>query len=743
MNQTFVRRCLILTAAFACLTPAFAVETRFWQQGEFSDFEKGNLKNLSLRSDGRLTLAPVLKELFDTSTPYLWAAALDSKGNVYVAGGAPSGSSAKLFQITPSGSAKTIAELDGLEIHAIAVDRNDRVYAATVPDGKIYRVVPGTKPEVFYDPKAKYIWAMAFASNGDLFVATGDRGEVFRVPPDGKGSVFFRTEETHARSLAIDSKDNLIVGTEPGGLIVRVTAAGQGFVLYQANKREVTAVAVSANGPIYAAAVGSKPTSSATTPPAPAPAPLPAPTLPPAATQPPGTTQRPAVTMTAPPTLAPSAPSVTGGSEIYRIDPDGSPRRVWQNAQDVVYALAFDSKGRPVFGTGNKGNIYRLDSELTYTLLENVPPTQVTAFAKGHNGNLYAVTGNVGKVYQIGPGLEPQGTYESEVFDAGAFSYWGRLIFRADPKSGVAFQARSGNVNHAQKNWSPWTAVNLAGDGGRVEAPPARFLQYRADLRESGGAAPELVSVDLAYMAKNIAPVVEEIEITPANYKFSTPALALTGSIGSTITLPPMGQKKKSASSALDLTSASSQSMTYGKGWAGVRWAAADDNGDTLCYKVEIRGSKETDWKLLKDTVRDKHFAFDSTAFPDGEYVLRITASDAPSNPPDQALSASLVSDPLLIDNTPPEVVDLKGSLASGKVNVSWTAKDTLSLIDKAEYSVNGGEWLVVEPVTRLSDASDLQYRLTLDRPGTGETTIAVRVTDEYDNQAVQKVVLR
>jgi sugar lactone lactonase YvrE len=742
MNHLFPRRWLTAIAAFACITPVFAVETHFWQQGDFSDFEKGNLKNLSLRSDGRLTLAPALKELFDTSTPYLWAAALDSKGNVYVAGGSPSGSSAKLFQIAPSGATKTIAELDGLEIHALAVDKQDRVYAATVPDGRIYRMAPGGKPELFFDPKAKYIWAMAFASNGDLFVATGDRGEIFRVPPDGKGSVFFRTEETHARSLAIDAKDNLVIGTEPGGLVVRVTPSGQGFVLYQGNKREVTAVAVAANGSIYAAAVGSKPTSSATTPAAPAPAPPPPPAVPAPATQPGVTVQRAPVVSTAPPTLGPSAPSVSGGSEIYRIDPDGSPRRVWQNAQDIVYALAFDNQGRPVFGTGNKGNIYRLDSDLAFTLLENVPPTQVTAFATGHNGNLYAVTGNVGKVYQIGPALELQGIYESEVFDAGAFSYWGRLIYKADPNTGIGFEARSGNVNHAQKNWSPWTAVPVNGDGGRVEAPPARFLQFRATLRGSAAAAPELSNVDLAYMAKNIAPVVEEIEITPANYKFSTSALTLSTAAANTISLPPMGQKKK-APSPLDLTSGSSQSMTYAKGFAGARWSATDENGDTLAYKVEIKGVKESEWKLLKDNVRDKHFVFDSTAFPDGEYFLRVTASDSPSNPPDQALTASLVGDSFVIDNTPPEIRGLAGSVSGGRLNVAFTAKDALSLIDKAEYSINGGEWIVVEPTTRLSDSPDLQYRISTERPGSGEVTVAVRATDEYDNQAVQKVVIR
>ena len=56
-------------------------------------------------------------------------------------------------------------------------------------------------------------------------------------------------------------------------------------------------------------------------------------------------------------------------------------------------------------------------------------------------------------------------------------------------------------------------------------------------------------------------------------------------------------------------------------------------------------------------------------------------------------------------------------------------------MISKAEYSVNAGDWTVVQPTTRLSDAPDLQYDLTVDAPD-AERTIAVQVTDEYDDQA-------
>src|ERR1700693_4540905 len=144
--------CLALLV-IAAAPESRAAHTRSWVQTDYEDFEKGVLKNLSLRSDGRLTLAPRSEERFDSTSAYLWALAQDSKGNLFTGGGP----GAKLYRISPNGEKKQLAELEALEIHAIAVDSKDRVFAATSPDGKIYRVAADGKSEVFYDPKCKYI----------------------------------------------------------------------------------------------------------------------------------------------------------------------------------------------------------------------------------------------------------------------------------------------------------------------------------------------------------------------------------------------------------------------------------------------------------------------------------------------------------------------------------------------------------------------------------------------------------
>jgi hypothetical protein len=723
----------ILVAAL-CAAPLFAGETRTWSEADYTDFDKGVAKNLSLRSDGLVTLAPRSREMFEDSAAYLWALARDSKGNLYAGGG----TDAKLYEIPPQGKAKAIADFDALEIHAIAVDAQDRVYAATSPDGKVYRVAGGGKPEVFYDPKAKYIWAMAFDRNGNLFVATGDRGEIHRVTPDGKGKVFFETGQTHARSMAVGADGNLIVGTEPGGLVLRVSPAGEGFVLYQMGKREVTAVAAARDGAIYAAGVGNR------QPGAPAPTSPSGPSSAPPAGVPavnplaPGPTSAPVIR----PVAAPAAPAAVpaGGSEVVRIDPDGSPMKIWSGAQEVVYALGLDGDGKVLVGAGNKGRVYRVESPSLYTVLLTLPATQVTAFEAGRDGRIYAATGNEGKVFEIGPGLEPEGTLESDVFDASMYSLWGRLSFEAELHGGrVAFVTRSGNLDSPEANWSPWSAAITDAKGGRIASPAARFVEWKATLTAAAsGASPELESVDVAYLEKNVAPRIDQIEFTPPNYKFPAPVTPLIGP-RQTLSLPAIGAPAAHAAPAAEVEI--TPAMQAAKGYVGARWAASDPNGDRLEFTIEIRGANEREWKPLKDKIAEKYYSWDSTAFPDGEYRLRITASDAPGNPPVEALTAQMESDAFIIDNSPPEITGLTASRNGGRLEVRWHAADALNDIGEAQYSLDGGEWTVAEPVTKLSDSLELDYALSLDASA-GEHTIAVRVKDDYDNEAAAKTVV-
>src|SRR5579885_770063 len=100
-------RFLLAVGAFVLLPVAcLATETKTWLQSDYADFQRGNRNNLSIRSDGRLSLAPESSEIWDASSAYLWALARDSHGDLYAAGGP----GATLYRISPARKARKVAD---------------------------------------------------------------------------------------------------------------------------------------------------------------------------------------------------------------------------------------------------------------------------------------------------------------------------------------------------------------------------------------------------------------------------------------------------------------------------------------------------------------------------------------------------------------------------------------------------------------------------------------------------------
>ena len=85
-------------------------------------------------------------------------------------------------------------------------------------------------------------------------------------------------------------------------------------------------------------------------------------------------------------------------------------------------------------------------------------------------------------------------------------------------------------------------------------------------------------------------------------------------------------------------------------------WRAEDENRDELTYEVQYRREGDTSWKSLKQGLMDSILVWDTTSVPNGRYVVRVVASDAPSNSPATALSGDMESAAFDIDNLPPAI---------------------------------------------------------------------------------------
>jgi hypothetical protein len=548
----------------------------------------------------------------------------------------------------------------------------------------------------------------------------------------------FKSDEAHIRSLAFDKDKQLIAGTDGSGLIYRISKNGQAFVLFSASKKEITSLAVALDGTVYAAGVGEKRAAT------------PTPVI-----QPPPTTAQPSAAASP----APLPFTQTGGSEVYAIAPDGAPSKIWSGKDDLVYALGIDPQGRLLVGTGNKGRILSLDKSGDSTDLAKASANQVVAFASAGSNGTYVATSNLGKVFLLSASSSADGSFESEVLDARIFSKWGRAEVRGNGNYELA--VRTGNVDNPDRNWSPWNTVQLGKDA-KLDVPSARFLQWRVTFKPSGTRS-RVESVKLYYHPKNVAPEIDDIVVQPgARLSPTTPS---RGSSSDTISINFNQPKETPGLTAPRIES--SLNAQRDRGYVTVRWAAHDDNDDDLRYSIYYKGENETKWKLLKDSVNDKYYSFDSGLMPDGEYTVRVIASDASSHAPEESLTAQKNSSRFIVDNTPPQVESLAAKLEPGQLHISFSAADQMSTVIRAEYSIDGGEWRFVEPVGQLSDAKVETYDFNVAMPGvvappkpakskknapaapaeetpvSEEHVVVVRVFDAFENSAVAKAVAR
>jgi hypothetical protein len=406
---------------------------------------------------------------------------------------------------------------------------------------------------------------------------------------------------------------------------------------------------------------------------------------------------------------------------------------VWTSHEDIVYALAFDAQGRLLAGTGNRGHIFAINGLDDFSDLLKAPASQVTAFAKAPGGGLYAATSNLGKVFLLGPSLEAEGTYESDVFDAKLFSRWGRADFRG--AGSVDLYARSGNVDNPDRNWSPWKKIDLIKNGD-TGVPAARYAQWKAVLH-AGTAAPGVDSVALNYLPKNAAPEIDDVTVQVGVKYQPMPKMTGQGS--------DSGSSFGGSGSHFDSPTPSSRDRDS----IGVKWSAHDENDDQLVYSLYYRGDGETRWLLLKDNLTDKAYSFDASLLPDGGYKVKVIASDAPSHSPGEGLTASKESRRFEVDTTPPRIENLAASVEGGQIHVTFRAADSFSAIKRAEYSVDAGEWKYVEPVGQLADAKTENYDFKVapegakDGAASSEHVVVVRVYDRYENMGAAKTLIR
>lgn len=738
----------LLPCAALATASLWAGGSTAWESNTFADFIKGRFQGISLTRDGRLTLAPSLDTLASTGEAGIWSVIAAPDGTIYFS----TGHRGRVYQVKPGGQPTVVWASQQPEVFALALDSQGRLYAGSSPDGRIYRIEGGKATE-FFNPRSKYIWGLAAGPDGAVYAATGDQGQVWRVTPDGKGSVWYETGQTHVTSLAIDPNGRVLAGTEPNGILFRIEAKDKAFVLYDSSLPEIRSIVLAPDGSIYVAALGgalaqkqAQAAAAAATSQQPQGVvtstitvtsdaqagvdikPKPEAAKPPAATG-----------AETPPTPPPVDVAGVEKAALYRIAPDNMVETVWSSKEENVFDLVLKD-GDPVFSTDQRGRIYRLSQDLKATLLLETHESETTRLLPTAQG-IVAATSNQARLYRLSNQPTSKGIYESPVHDAGNVARWGRMDWRMDNSAGkMSFRTRAGNSARPDRTWSEWSEPVSDLAKALVSSPNARYIQWQAEFQPVNGQSPLLDSVSVSYQPQNGRPVVRSVQVTPQWVASAqkTAAAAPQTPVSYSITVTDSGDSGAATSSGTPTQNISRS----GTPQLFIAWQADDPDGDKLIYSLWYRAEDEQTWKLLKSEISDNTYMQETEIFADGRYFFRVLASDRLANSPASAREGELVSQPVLIDQTPPSVSMGTPRVNGNQIEIDVDATDAHSPVRRGEFSFDGSAWKLMDAADGIADSKQERFIVRFNAIS-GEHSVVVRVFDSAGNPGLARLVLR
>ncbi len=675
-----------------------AVNTSFWDLAGKEEIGEGTVRNLMVGPLGTLSLSPSLEDVGGISEYYVWCLAPDGKGNLYVG----TGDEGRIYRVDRKGESTLIFDSVELDVLSIAVAPDGTVYAGTSPDGVIYAIDTEGKARTFFDTPEHYVWSLLVDEKGDVYAGTGENGKIYRVDPSGEGIVFYDSPETNILCLVRDApRERILAGGDGNGLLIALDADANASVLFDSPRNEIGDIALAGDGTIYVAAAGDE-----------------------------------------------SADRKKKNGEprrkalLFRVAPTGAVEQIWESDSEYLFALLLEDDGSLLVGTGNPGQLVRIDAEGNAAELATLAESQLLALQK--EGDVTWVgTGNQGGLYTLGGEGSREGTYESEAKDMVNVTRWGTLRWWGDvpAKTSLRFSTRSGNTEEANRTWSDWEEIDSGRSGGAIRSPAARFLQWRAEMKSEGESSPRLDRVRIAYVEQNLAPRVLAVNVGAAEASFfegpSDPRPELLYQVlgdGTRVEYYPPSQGDTKPVAASEMWTRSIRTA---------RWDAADPNGDDLYFDIFYRREGDERWKPMEKDLTMNYYSWDSRSMPDGDYRIKVVARDERSNPPASALIGARIGDPFEVDNTPPEVVSLTVKRRDGRLAVKGKARDETSPLLRAEYSLNADAWQPVACADGIYDSWEEEFDFAVDSSGGGEQVILLRVTDQAGNSALGKAVIR
>lgn len=370
---------------------------------------------------------------------------------------------------------------------------------------------------------------------------------------------------------------------------------------------------------------------------------------------------------------------------------------------EPIYSI-IEWRGRIFIGGGKGGKIGMVRRDMVEDVL-GFPEGEVSFLYPGEH--LLVGTGRDGKIYKLRSASK--GEYITSVFDGKPGAYWGRV--EIDGSNILSVFYRAGERMMPDTTWTNWKKVK---DEIGITA---RFLQIKVDV----GKNTWIRKIKVSAREKNSPPVIKSLLVLP-------PGVGYGEGKNSPWERKPLSEenKKKLRKMGFEIKEGS---YILAPSLRCITWEVNDPDGDPVRIDLYIKPEREKEWEILDTSLQGNAYFFDDRLFPDGYYMIKLVASDAPGRADAERAEKEVR---FLIDRTPPSIksIRIKDGTIEGEV------EDALSPVEGVFYTHDGINWYAASPKDGVWDERKEGFYFI-----SNKKSILIKASDWLGNFIVKRVI--
>ncbi|HVU24717.1 MAG TPA: hypothetical protein VHE13_11390 [Opitutus sp.] len=728
----------------------------------FREVPSRNLHGFAARSDGRLVAGPTFTELTGTApADLLWCVAPSGDAAKWFIGTGPDG---RIFEITvdaakSSFTSREVAKLGEPHVFSLVQLANGDLLAGTSPHGALCLIHDGKQIARVALPVDSLFDLLLLPDSPpstlnpqrapQALIATGNPGRIYRLDlakfaaagvaadkltdakllADHGLTLFGEVRDRNVRRLARLADGRIVAGSAPKGNIYAF-AAGSPLpaapVILQENRdAEVTDLLPLPDGGFYAALTysGGAGENRIT---------------------PPKNPVKDSDDDNAPITFLPfSSDHFSGRSTLVQFPAGGFPETVAARGGTAFYRLARHGSTILIAG-GEQGEMlgYDPDERLSLTFAGSAS-SQLNGLAPvpDHPDRFLVLRNNAAGFALLDFAASAARTAETRRIDLGDPSQLGAIRFnrlREVPPRQLSVELTTSNGSDEIEGWTPWTKLKADDDAWPAGPARGRYFKLRLTMPAGSSAAAQIDKAAVYALPQNHRPQLQDFHLLSPNFALvpapDIPSRAI-------VSLGQLLQQNGKEDDKRKSTFLNSQ-LVPSPGAQVVFWTVADQDGDNLVCTFSLRREGDSDWIDVTHNTADPYAQFDVAHLAEGTYFTRLTVSETDPRPAADRLTTTFETDDLVIDHTPPKIVEATARKIGDKLVISVHGSDALSLLEGIEANFNNSDHEQTEqPVDGIRDSREETFVLEVPLARVaGATSVEVTLYDADGNATARRL---